>query len=218
MKKCLIIFRGWGSSKNLYNDLEKLFKGYSIFYDVDEKSFNFEDFDEIVCFGWSMGTLDAIEFSDNVEVSKLILLAPTLNFSKTTRPIILKKMIKRLDIDREGCLKDFTLNSFSSKKMALKFWNDNKESILDLPLDELKNGLEKLLNKKIIAKDRGIKTIIILGEKDKIISYENSKEVIDSYKDKSLYSLECGHNLLVENKKEVIEIIKKIGIVKKFDK
>ncbi len=208
MKKCLIIFKGWASEEELYSDIERLFSRYKIFYDIEVESFDFEGYDEIICLAWSMGTLDAIELSNKIKLDKLILLAPTLSFTRTMRPIILKKMKKRLEIDKEGCLKDFTLNSFYSKEKALKFWKINREKVLNIPTVDLKKGLDKLINKEVEIERREIKTVIVVGEKDKIIPFENSKEVIEGYTHKIVYKLPCGHNIFSEQGEELIDIIK----------
>lgn len=222
MKNLLIIFKGWSSTNSLYKGVEELeeFKGWDICYSDSGSAPVISDYDKVVLIAWSMGTLDAIEFeisNESNKISNMILISPTLDFTSTTKPIILKKMIKRLGKDRGGCLEDFTKLCFATEDEEKRYWNCYKNEILEIPETILVEGLEKLLNKKIdiikigkeIEIDRKISPLFIVGSKDIVIPKSNSKQVEALYLNGTLVEIEAGHNMFFDMKDRLLEEIKK---------
>lgn len=208
-KKILIIYRGWSSTKSLYKSIEEIYDGWDIYYDDEVLNINLDSYQKTAVFAWSMGTLDAIEFEMKNKVDEMILVSPTIDFTSTIRPIILKKMIKRLAGDKSGCLEDFTRLCFDDVVEADKYWNEYKNEILELDTELLIKGLNKLIDKKIEPLKREISPLIILGSKDEVIPKNNSQNVVDMYSNASVHKLNGGHNLFYSNKNKLLEEIKK---------
>lgn len=212
MKELVIIFKGWSSTNSLYKDIGKLYRDADVFYsdEVDWPLIKLSDYSRVTLIAWSMGTLDAIEYEMNHRIDEMILISPTLDFTSTTRSVILKKMIKRLGTDREGCLEDFTRLCFDSVEEADRYWRDYREEILEIPEDILVEGLEKLMSKKIESREeRGISPLIVVGSEDRVIPLENSKEVEGLYPNVRVVKVEGGHNLFYDKKEELIKIIER---------
>jgi len=212
LKELVIIFKGWSSTNSLYKDIEDLYRDAEVHYsdEVDWPLIKPSNYSRITLIAWSMGTLDAIEYEMNHRVDEMILISPTLDFTSTTRPVILRKMIKRLGTDREGCLEDFTRLCFDSAEKAKGYWKDYREEILGISEDTLLEGLEKLMNKKIESREeREISPLIVVGSEDRVIPLENSKEVEGLYPNVRVVKVEGGHNLFYEKKEELIKIIEK---------
>jgi len=208
LKKLLIIFRGWSSTKTLYKEVEKVYEGYRIIHSEDMDSVDIKDFGEVALLAWSMGTLDAIEYSRENTVKSMVLISPTLNFTKTVRPVIVKKMIKRLITDKEGCLMDFTRLCFIDDGTAERYWNEYKDEILEIDSEKLREGLEKLLNKKIDIFSGMGNPLVITASDDMVISRENSMDVLEVYKGAVHKEIAGGHNLFFEGAKEINKLIK----------
>lgn len=208
MKKLLIIFRGWSSTKTLYKEVEKAYEGYRIIHSEDIDSVDIKDFEEVALLAWSMGTLDAMEYSRENTVKSMVLISPTLNFTRTVRPIIVKKMIKRLTTDKEGCLRDFTRLCFTDDATAERYWDEYKDEILGIDSEKLREGLEKLLNKKIDVFSGKGKPLVITAKDDMVISRENSMDVLEVYKGTVHKEIAGGHNLFYEGAKEIKKLIK----------
>ncbi|GLI56706.1 hypothetical protein PM10SUCC1_22200 [Propionigenium maris DSM 9537] len=212
MKELVLIFKGWSSTTSLYRDIEKLYKDAEVHYsdEVEWPQIKLSDYSRVTLIAWSMGTLDAIEYEMSHKIDEMILISPTLDFTSTIRPIILKKMIKRLGTDKEGCLKDFTGLCFDSTEEAERYWRDYHEEIMEIPEDLLIEGLEKLMSKKIESREeRRISPLIIVGTEDRVIPLENSKEVEGLYPDVRVIKVEGGHNLFYDKKDELIKIIER---------
>lgn len=212
MKELVIIFKGWSSTNSLYKDIGKLYREADVFFsdEMDWPLIKLSDYSRVTLIAWSMGTLDAIEYEMNHRIDEMILISPTLDFTSTTRAVILKKMIKRLGTDREGCLEDFTRLCFDTAEEADRYWGDYREEIMEIPEDILVEGLEKLMNKKIESREeRGISPLIVVGSEDRVIPLENSKEVEGLYPNVRVVKVEGGHNLFYDKKEELIKIIER---------
>ncbi|WP_319370555.1 hypothetical protein [uncultured Ilyobacter sp.] len=208
MKRAIIVFKGWGSTESFYRDfLNGL--GAEIIFSEDLSEKNLDEFQEIIAFGWSMGTLDCIRFVRENRIEKSILVAPTLDFTKTTRPIIIKKMIKRLKVERAGCLRDFIELNFSSNSKFEKYLGEYFENILKIHDDELVNGLNKLIEDKVAREKSEQSPIIILGASDRVISKENSKDVLEDFPNAIICNIDGGHNLMYEEREKVYRYIKR---------
>ncbi len=212
MKELVIIFKGWSSTNSLYKDIGKLYREADVFFsdEMDWPQIKLSDYNRVTLIAWSMGTLDAIEYEMNHRIDEMILISPTLDFTSTTRAVILKKMIKKLGTDREGCLEDFTRLCFDTAEEADRYWGDYREEIMEIPEDILVEGLEKLMNKKIESREeRGISPLIVVGSEDRVIPLENSKEVEGLYPNVRVVKVEGGHNLFYDKKEELIKIIER---------
>jgi len=206
------MFKGWSSTSSIYKGVEDLYRDADIYYsdEVDWTDVRLSEYSKVTLIAWSMGTLDAIEYEMNHRVDEMILISPTLNFTSTTRPVILKKMIKRLGIDREGCLKDFTGLCFNSEDEAKRYWNDYSGEIMGISEAVLVEGLEKLLNKRIeTSEERKLSPLVVVGTEDRVIPIENSKEVEGLYPNLRVVDIEGGHNLFYDKKEELIKVIKR---------
>ncbi|WP_372712955.1 alpha/beta hydrolase [Ilyobacter sp.] len=208
MKSAIIVFKGWGSTEDFYKSfLEGL--GSEIIFSEDLSHRNLDEYQEVIALGWSMGTLDCIRFMRENKIEKAILIAPTLNFTKTTRPLIIKKMIKRLKIERAGCLRDFIELNFSNNSKFEEYLGEYFEGILRIHDDELVKGLNKLIEDKLCSEKSELTPLIILGNKDRVIPEENSKDVIEDFPNAVVCRIEGGHNLIYEAGGEVYKALKK---------
>ncbi|ADO82861.1 alpha/beta hydrolase fold protein [Ilyobacter polytropus] len=208
MKKAIVVFKGWGSTDSFYRDfLDKL--DAEIIFSEDLYKRDLDNFQEIIAFGWSMGTLDCIRFIRDNKIEKSILIAPTLDFTKTTRALIIKKMIKRLKVEKAGCLRDFIELNFSSSSKFEAYLEEYFEDILKISDEDLIKGLNKLIEDKIPRENSYLNPIIILGSKDKVIPEENSKDVTEYFPNAVVYHVNGGHNLIYEEKEKVFLYIKR---------
>jgi pimeloyl-ACP methyl ester carboxylesterase len=206
MKRVLVIFKGWGSPDSLYKRFQKKINAEIIFSE-DLTSGALDKFDDVIALGWSMGTLDCIRFIREKDIKKSILIAPTLNFTKTTRPLMIKKMIKRLKREKAGCLRDFIELNFSDGSKFEDYLGEYFEEILNFDEDELLKGLTKLLEDRVSDSKCDLSPLIILGEEDRVIPGINSKDVIESFPNAVVKILEGGHNLIYESQEDIDKTI-----------
>lgn len=207
MKKALVVFKGWGSINRLYSKFEKIVNAEIIFSE-DLPDRDMSEFDDVIALGWSMGTLDCIRFIREEGIEKSILIAPTLNFTKTTRPLMIKKMMKRLKRDKSGCLRDFIELNFSDSSKFEKYIDEYFEDILAVDDEQLLKGLIKLMEDRVSDVKCGLSPLIVLGNEDRVIPGTNSKDAIDSFPEAVVKTLEGGHNLICESPIGLEEIIK----------
>ncbi|WP_319202305.1 hypothetical protein [uncultured Ilyobacter sp.] len=208
MKKAIVVFKGWGSSESFYRDFLEGLDAEIIFSDELYKK-NLDDYQEVIAFGWSMGTLDCIRFIRDKKIEKSVLIAPTLDFTKTTRALIIKKMIKRLKVERAGCLRDFIELNFSSSLKFEDYLGKYFEDILKIPDEDLIKGLNKLIEDKVEREKSYLNPLIILGTEDRVIPEENSKDVTEDFPNAVVYSINGGHNLIYEEKEKLYLYIKR---------
>lgn len=208
MKSAIVVFKGWGSTEGLYKDF-LIGLETEIIFSEELCDRNLDKFQEIIAFGWSMGTLDCIRFIRENKIKRSILIAPTLNFTKTTRPLIIKKMIKRLKVERAGCIRDFIELNFSNSSKFEEYLGEYFEDILRIHDDELVKGLNKLIEDEVGREKSEDAPLIILGTKDRVIPEENSKEVIEEFPNAFVYRIDGGHNLIYEAKEELYRALKK---------
>ena len=186
-----LLFPGWASFSRFYQ--KELVEEF--IYD----NFSYESDEEINVIAWSMGTLKALEYVKNHKVNKLILLAPTSNFTKTTSKKLVNNMIEGIKIDKFATLNNFYKLNFSKNSDYLNFLEEYKNEILNTNEEELIEGLEFLRDK--IVKDYNFENVkelyVITGKKDKIINSSNTKEFV-SIGEHIEFNL--GHNFIYGNK------------------
>lgn len=184
-----ILFPGWASFKTFYKK------------EVLEEFFYLEeviDADEVNVIAWSMGSLRALDFIKTSKVNKLILLAPTTDFTKTTPVETINQMISGIEVNKEITLKNFYKMNFSDSGEFRKFFSEYKDDIHELSEDELIKELKFLRDFKVEALDfSNVKELhIVFGEKDRIIPIENNA---DFSKFGKTYNFQKGHNFLYNN-------------------
>ena len=186
-----LLFPGWASFSRFYQ--KELVEEF--IYD----NFSYESDEEINVIAWSMGTLKALEYLKNHKVNKLILLAPTSNFTKTTSKKLVNNMIEGIKIDKFATLNNFYKLNFSKNSDYLNFLEEYKNEILNTNEEELIEGLEFLRDK--VVKDYNFENVkelyVITGKKDKIINSSNTKEFV-SIGEHIEFNL--GHNFIYGNK------------------
>ena len=186
-----LLFPGWASFSRFYQ--KELVEEF--IYD----NFSYESDEEINVIAWSMGTLKALEYVKNHKVNKLILLAPTSNFTKTTSKKLVNNMIEGIKIDKFATLNNFYKLNFSKNSDYLNFLEEYKNEILNTNEEELIEGLEFLRDK--VVKDYNFENVkelyVITGKKDKIINSSNTKEFV-SIGEHIEFNL--GHNFIYGNK------------------
>lgn len=186
-----LLFPGWASFENFYqNELTKEFIYDDFFY--DNKS-------EVNVIAWSMGTLKALEYIKNHKVNKLILMAPTSNFTKTTDKELINSMIEGIKTDKIKTLNNFYRLNFSKNSDYLDFISEYENEINNLNETHLIKGLEFLRDTNISKYNfENINELyIITGKRDKVINEDNSKEFF-SFGKHITYNL--GHNFIYRNK------------------
>ncbi len=194
----IVVLMGFASTPSFYNDTFP-FELYFSLKGIDRR-------EEIAIIAWSMGTLKAFEKVEEYNVKKLVLISPTRNFCLSTPSIIVKKMIKGIDRKKEKVLEDFLRLNFSKEEKFNLYYEKYKKDILNIPNESLKSHLEYLKDTNIPQEEIDIETLVILGEKDSIISNENSFESIKGIKYKKIITYPFGHSLLFE-KKEIVNLV-----------
>ena len=216
----LLVFPGWASTRALYENLgldyDKFI--YADTFDLSAVEKRVKDAgyeigrDRIIVLSWSMGTLQAQKFISKNWVDKLILASPTSEFCLTTRPIIVKRMIKGLKSDKKQCLKEFLSLNFGNEDNFEAYLKSYFEEISSLGEEFLIDGLQFLLDEKIDCYDSAnkyLKPLIIMAKHDQVISRENSMAMLEKISgDYTVYELECGHNIFYEACKDVTRLLR----------
>lgn len=190
-----VVLMGFGSSSSFYKDIFSF-----------EHQYTFEGIkkdEEVTVVAWSMGTLKAFENIEKYNIKKLVLISPTRNFCLSTPSIIVKKMIKGIDKNKELTLKNFIELNFYNRETFEEYYEKYRDSILGLDNEKLKEELSYLKDTVVEEKEIDIETLVLLGKRDKIISVENSSFSIEKIKNKKVISYDCGHNILFEEKETV---------------
>ena len=186
-----LLFPGWASFRKFYE--KELIEEF--IYD----DFSYENNEEINVIAWSMGTLKALEYIKNHKINKLILLAPTSNFTKTTSRELVDNMIEGIKTNKIETLNNFYRLNFSKNSDYANFIEEYKSEIENLIEAELIEGLEFLRDKTVIDYSfENVKEIyVITGKRDKVINSDNTKEFISTGKH---IEFNMGHNFIYGNK------------------
>ena len=186
-----LLFPGWASFRKFYK--KELIEEF--IYD----DFSYESSEEINVIAWSMGTLKALEYIKNHKINKLILLAPTSNFTKTTSKELVDNMIEGIKTNKIETLNNFYRLNFSKNSDYLSFLGSYENEIIGMNEEELVRGLEFLRDKVVLDYSfENVKEIyVITGKRDKVINSENTKEFISIGKHTEF---NLGHNFIYGNK------------------
>lgn len=207
-KTLLVIFPGWASFPKLYDKLNIKYDELLYFDEFEIEKFYYQlgkrQYDKLIILGWSMGTLLALKSLEKIVPDKLILLSPTMNFTETTPPLILKKMIKNLNRNKLLTIKEFCKINFKDKNSAEKYFEENVEKYSETDTEYLVKGLEFLISEKLnlLQFEDEINPLIILGSNDEVIINSNSEKVVNCFKKSDLKIINCGHNVIYEGKIE----------------
>ena len=205
-----MIFPGWGSIEELYLKLD--LSGDFIYWDklnyfgLSEKT---REYDEVIFIAWSMGTLVAINALEEIDPDKIVLLAPTLDFLIDRDIEEIEEMLVELDEDKCSVIKKFSMINFFKKRNAVKYVREYEEGMKKLDKEVLKNGLlflaGEVIDRQLIMYSK--KVLILLGEKDRVISIKNSSEVVRKFSNLKVEILkDIGHNMIYECNK-ISEIV-----------
>ncbi len=186
-----LLFPGWASFRKFYE--KELIEEF--IYD----DFSYESSEEVNVIAWSMGTLKALEYIKNHKINKLILLAPTSNFTKTTSKELVDNMIEGIKTNKIETLNNFYRLNFSKNSDYLSFLGSYENEIIGMNEEELVRGLEFLRDKVVLDYSfENVKEIyVITGKRDKVINSENTKEFISIGKHTEF---NLGHNFIYGNK------------------
>ena len=186
-----LLFPGWASFRKFYE--KELIEEF--IYD----DFSYENNEEINVIAWSMGTLKALEYIKNHKINKLILLAPTSNFTKTTSKELIDNMIEGIKANKIETLNNFYRLNFSKNSDYLSFLGSYENEIIGMNEEELVRGLEFLRDKVVLDYSfENVKEIyVITGKRDKVINSDNTKEFISTGKH---IEFNMGHNFVYGNK------------------
>ena len=186
-----LLFPGWASFRKFYE--KELIEEF--IYD----DFSYESSEEVNVIAWSMGTLKALEYIKNHKINKLILLAPTSNFTKTTSKELVDNMIEGINTNKIETLNNFYRLNFSKNSDYLSFLGSYENEIIGMNEEELVRGLEFLRDKVVLDYSfENVKEIyVITGKRDKVINSENTKEFISIGKHTEF---NLGHNFIYGNK------------------
>ena len=189
MKK--LLFPGWASFRKFYE--KELIEEFV--YD----DFSYESSEEINVIAWSMGTLKALEYIKNHKINKLILLAPTSNFTKTTSRELVDNMIEGIKTNKIETLNNFYRLNFSKSSDYLSFLGSYENEIIGMNEEELVRGLEFLRDKTVLDYNfENVKEVyVITGKRDKVINSDDTKEFISTGKH---IEFNMGHNFIYGNK------------------
>jgi pimeloyl-ACP methyl ester carboxylesterase len=168
--------------------------------------------DKLFVLSWSMGTLLAQNFVARNWVDKLILACTTSDFCATTKPALVKRMIKNLKKDKEKCLKEFLSLNFKNSSSYENYIEDYFEYIFNLDDKYLIQGLEFLLSEKLLeykSLNRDLKPLVLIAENDSIIVKENSMNMIAKLGgDYIMEEFSSGHNIFYEAHNDVVRVIR----------
>lgn len=186
-----LLFPGWASFRKFYE--KELIEEF--IYD----DFSYESSEEINVIAWSMGTLKALEYIKNHKINKLILLAPTSNFTKTTSRELVDNMIEGIKTNKIETLNNFYRLNFSKNSDYLSFLGSYENEIIGMNEEELVRGLEFLRDKIVLDYNfENVKEVyVITGKRDKVINSSNTKEFISTGKH---IEFNLGHNFIYGNK------------------
>lgn len=160
-----LLFPGWASFESFYKkEIKEGFFYMEHYNKYDEK-------EEVNIIAWSMGTLKALEFIKTHKVNKLILMAPTRDFTETTDEKSVNLMIEGLKKNKIITLKNFYKMSFNDMEIFREFWNEYENEIRNLSEEKLIEELKILRDTKIENIDfQNVKKVYVFyGQKDKII-------------------------------------------------
>lgn len=160
-----LLFPGWASFESFYKkEIKEEFFYMEHYNKYDEK-------EEVNIIAWSMGTLKALEFIKTHKVNKLILMAPTRDFTETTDEKSVNLMIEGLKKNKIITLKNFYKMSFNDMEIFREFWNEYENEIRNLSEEKLIEELKILRDTKIENIDfQNVKKVYVFyGQKDKII-------------------------------------------------
>jgi pimeloyl-ACP methyl ester carboxylesterase len=189
----LVVLKGWASCDTFYQKL--------LGFDIHIGLGGISPDEEIAVFAWSMGTMEILEKLGEYNIKKLVLAAPTSNFCSSTNPKIVRLMEKNLDKNKEKVLFNFVMDNFHDQELARAYWKKYSSEILSINTEILKEGLEYLRIMNFIPKYNEIETLILTGKHDKIIPWENTRNLMDSFGNLKHVIFERGHNFLYENDK-----------------
>ena len=186
-----LLFPGWASFRKFYE--KELIEEF--IYD----DFSYESSEEVNVIAWSMGTLKALEYIKNHKINKLILLAPTSNFTKTTSKELVDNMIEGIKANKIETLNNFYRLNFSKNSDYLSFLGSYENEIIGMNEEELVRGLEFLRDKTVLDYNfENVKEVyVITGKRDKVINSDNTKECISTGKH---IEFNMGHNFVYGNK------------------
>ncbi|MGM0472361.1 MAG: alpha/beta fold hydrolase [Bacillota bacterium] len=213
--RLVLLFPGWGTAPELYNklDLEEsevltvyLFNQQEILREVNQREPT-----EIILFGWSLGTLMALEYLSILDVDRLILLAPTLYFLENQPRAIVRRMLKNLRRDKLGALIEFSQLNFYREFILEDYLTEYQSKLEQLDVDYLEEGLKRLIvtDLRELEQIRDIEPLIITASEDEIITNQSSKRVVEKFESVTYHQLEqCGHNLIYEANEEVNRLIR----------
>ena len=216
----LLVFPGWASTRTLYENLELDYDKfiYADTFDLSliEKKVRDTGYeagrDRLIVLAWSMGTLQAQKFISKNWVDKLILASPTNEFCLTTRPVIVKRMIKGLKNDKEQCLKEFLSLNFVNEDNLESYLKSYFEEICTLDEEFLIDGLQFLLDEKIESYNsvnRDLEPFVVMAKNDQVISKENSDAMLEKISGAyTIQELECGHNIFYEAYKDATRLLR----------
>lgn len=185
-----LLFPGWASFESFYK------KELAEDFVYCEKNVEYNE--EVNIVAWSMGTLTALDYIKKHKVNKLILLAPTADFTKTTDISLIENMIMGIKKNKIETLNNFYRLNFSKNSDFYDFKEEYERDIELLNESKLVEGLEYLRDKKVMNYDfKNVRNLyVITGKRDKVINWENNKEFALFGKHIE-YNL--GHNFIYKN-------------------
>lgn len=207
MKKNIIFISGWGTNKDIWKKIE-----INLGIDFDFQHLNWNEYvqgklntgiiNNSIVIGWSLGSVIGLELTLKFvdKVSKLILISPTARILKDvnyngTSSKILESMMEKIKANPNQVLKECACNYSSDDNK--EFQDIFLEQAVQYSVNDLYNGLKFLKETDIrnVLGQLSIPTLVIHGNKDKVIPLSQGVYLSENLKSSKLAVLNAGHDL-----------------------
>ncbi|MCT4633485.1 MAG: alpha/beta hydrolase [Firmicutes bacterium] len=205
----IIIISGWGDDGSLWentiNEFSSSYKTHFIDINIEgnfekqlEKVNNYIDDKKIIkpiILAWSMGSILAIRLASKVDISALVLIGATGSFVKRKEKGSSWSK-KDVEIMKNNLLRNKNKQMRNFMKLSGAYGDILKDYADLKTVEELISGLDVLIDTNVIQDAKKIKcsTLLIHGEKDKIVPLEKGKELSSIIEGSKLIIYEnCGH-------------------------
>jgi pimeloyl-[acyl-carrier protein] methyl ester esterase len=205
----IIIISGWGDDGSLWentiNEFSSSYKTHFIDINIEgnfekqlEKVNNYIDDKKIIkpiILAWSMGSILAIRLASNVDISALVLIGATGSFVKRKEKDSSWSK-KDVEIMKNNLLRNKNKQMRNFMKLSGAYGDILKDYADSKTIEELISGLDVLIDTNVIQDAKKIKcsTLLIHGEKDKIVPLEKGKELFSIIESSKLIIYEnSGH-------------------------
>ena len=204
--------RGYGQSdKPKYINIRDYLKDLDVLLDV--LSIKATD---ITIIGHSFGSMIAMEYAASRDVKSLVMISPALEIPKSVMDwfilhfpsFLWKPVLFSNNLLARNMYRSLFFSPKTSDSIYQEFINDNTDYIRSLPPQTFRYLSRLKYDGSKSAKNTKAKTLIIVGEDDRITPPENAKRIAEFIKGAKFKIIpEAGHMILYEKPKEIVALI-----------